>query len=85
MFPFAGSWRVPWHPTPSLLAERERSRRADMRWPVAGDGRRSVASFGARADAVGGSHSTGCREPFYARQSGAGGLRACSCCCVGTA
>jgi hypothetical protein len=52
------------------LACPARSRGADIRWPVAGDGRRSFASFGARVGAVRGSHSTGCRERFYALQSG---------------
>jgi hypothetical protein len=37
---------------------------ADMRWPFVVDGRRSVASFGAGAGAVGGAHGTGCRALF---------------------
>jgi len=35
-----------------------------MRWPLAGDGRRSGALFGAQVGSVGGTHSTCCRERF---------------------
>ncbi len=39
------------------------SRGAVMRWLLVVDGR-LIASFGARAGAVGGTHSTGCRARF---------------------
>jgi hypothetical protein len=49
---FASSRRGASRPTPSLLADRERSRGAVLYWPRAGDGCRSGALFGARVGAL---------------------------------
>src|SRR5664280_2047876 len=57
----AGSRRGPSRPTPSMLARRERTGRAVLGFGHDGDGRRSGASFGARAGTAGGTHNTGYR------------------------
>jgi len=51
--------------TAGVLAVREHTRRAVLRCGHDGDDRRSGALFGARAGAVVGIHSTGCRQWFY--------------------
>src|SRR5664280_379731 len=48
----AGSWRGPSRSTAGMLAVRERTGCADLRCSQDGDGRRSGALFGARADVV---------------------------------
>jgi hypothetical protein len=60
----AGSRRGPSRSTAGMLAVRERTGCAVLRCGQDGDGRRSVASFRARAGAAGGTHNTGCRARF---------------------
>jgi len=65
------------------MARSTHARGAVLRSGQGGDGRRSGASFGARAGTAGGTHNTGCRARFrmlFGRALAAS--RACSCCCA---
>src|SRR5664280_2283379 len=65
----AGSRRGPSHPTAGVLAASEHTRGAVLRCVQDGDGGRSGALFGARADALNGQRQQAAREVKTAKSA----------------